>query len=85
MAKMIASLTDGRVVPWFSEDPVPAGYVVVPPALLVKFTDGKIADGVALAKAALAGDAGADEGKPASKASAKAAKASDELFGSPRA
>ena len=71
MAKTIASLTDGRVVPWFSEDPVPAGFVVVPPELLAKFTDGKIADGIALAKAALAGDTGAGEKKSASRSSAK--------------
>ena len=58
MANMIASLTDGRVVPWFpKEDPVPQGYVVVPPSFLAKFAAGEIADGVALAKAALAADA----------------------------
>lgn len=58
MAKMIASLTDGRVVPWFpKEDPVPQGFVVVPPSLLAKFSAGEIADGVTLAKAALAADA----------------------------
>ena len=58
MAKMIASLTDGRVVPWFSEeDPIPQGFVEVSPSLLAKFLAGEIADGVALAKAALAADA----------------------------
>ena len=58
MAKMIASIADGRVVPWFSEeDPVPQGYVVVPTNLHAKFAAGEIADGKALAKAALAADA----------------------------
>ena len=56
MAKTIASISDGRVVPWFSEDPVPTGFVEVPPELHAKFLAGKIADGVALAKAALAGE-----------------------------
>lgn len=56
--KIIVSITDGRVVPWFSsEDPVPAKFVVVPPALLVKFKSGEIADGKALAKECLAADA----------------------------
>ena len=53
MAKFIASIADGREVPWFSEDPVPQGYVVVPPELHAKFVTGEIADGIALAKDAL--------------------------------
>ena len=57
MAKFIASIADGREVPWFSEDPVPQGYVVVPPELHAKFVTGEIADGIALAKAALVADA----------------------------
>lgn len=57
MAKTIASISDGRVVPWYSEEPVPTGFVEVPDALLAKFADGKIADGVALAKLSLAGEA----------------------------
>ena len=52
MAKTIASISDGRVVPWYSEEPVPTGFVEVPDALLAKF-----ADGVALAKLSLAGEA----------------------------
>lgn len=53
--KTIASLVDGRVVPWFSEgDPLPARFVVVPEKLLAKFRSGEIKDGIALAKAALA-------------------------------
>lgn len=57
MAKTIASLSDGRVCPWYSDDPVPAGWVEVPDPLLAKFANGNIADGVALAKTALAGEA----------------------------
>lgn len=58
MAKTIASLIDGRVVPWFSEeDPVPEKFVVIPDALLAKYKSGEIADGKALAKAALAANA----------------------------
>lgn len=61
MAKIIASLSDGRVVPWYSkEDPIPNGFVEVPPELHAKFLAGKIADGVSLAKAALAGEVKAD-------------------------
>lgn len=59
MAKTIASISDGRVVPWYSDEPVPAGYVEVPDKLLAKFASGKIADGVALAKLSLAGEANA--------------------------
>ena len=61
MAKTIASISDGRVVPWYSDDPVPAGFVEVPDSLLSKFAAGKIADGVALAKLSLAGEASAPE------------------------
>lgn len=58
MAKTIASLVDGRVVPWFLEsDPIPEKYVVVPDALLAKYISGQIADGKSLARAALAADA----------------------------
>ena len=86
MAKIIANLDDGRVVPWFSEDPVPASFVVVPDRLLAKYAAGKIADGVALAKAALAGDVG-EPSKPAKapgKAETKLAEATaggDSSFG----
>ena len=62
MAKIIASLVDGRVIPWFAEaDPVPQQFVVVPDALLAKYESGEITDGRALAKLALAGD-GAEVG-----------------------
>lgn len=58
MVKHIASITDGRVVPWFSdEDPVPTGFVVVPDELFAKYQSGKIADGKALARAAIAANA----------------------------
>ena len=58
MAKTLASLTDGRVVPWFSEeDPAPAGFVFVPDALLAKYRSGEIADGVTLARLSLADNA----------------------------
>lgn len=68
MARMIASAADGRVVPWFSEeDPVPPGFVVVPPALHAKYAAGEIADGKSLAKAALA--AGSELGVPAANTS----------------
>ena len=43
MVKTIASISDGRVVPWYSDEPVPAGFVEVPAALLSKFAAGKIA------------------------------------------
>ena len=77
MAKVIASIADGRVVPWFSEeDPVPDGFVVVPPDLHVKFTAGEIADGVSLAKAALAGE----PAKPARAKKAAAASAASSLL-----
>ena len=65
MAKVLASIADGRVVPWFSEeDPPPAGFVVVPPELHGKFAAGEIADGMALARAALAANAEVGVAKP---------------------
>lgn len=58
MAKTIASLIDGRVGPWYSdEDSIPEGFVVVPEALLEKYRTGEIADGKVLARTALAQDA----------------------------
>lgn len=58
MAKTIASLVDGRVVPWYSdEDPVPEKFVVIPDALYAKYKSGEIADGKALARAAIAENA----------------------------
>lgn len=55
MAKTLASLTDGRVVPWFSEEgPAPAGFVFVPDALLAKYKSGEITDGMTLARLSLA-------------------------------
>ena len=56
-ALTIASLVDGRVVPWFLErNAIPAKYVVVPESLLKKWRSGKIADGKELARVALAQD-----------------------------
>ena len=58
MAKTIAGIADGRVVPWFMDDePIPAGFVSVPETLLAKYESGEIADGKALAKAALSANA----------------------------
>lgn len=57
MTKMIASLVDGRICPWYSaEDPIPAKFVVIPPDLLEKYKKGEISDGKTLAKMALAED-----------------------------
>lgn len=57
MAKLIASLVDGRVCPWYSEeDPIPAKFVVIPDKLREKYIKGEITDGKALAKMALAED-----------------------------
>ena len=85
MAKTIASIADGRVVPWFSEDPVPAGFVVVPPALLEKFTAGQIADGIALAKAALSGEAGVGKAADAAAPAPAPAKANGAKSGGKKA
>ena len=58
MAKTIASLVDGRICPWYSdEDPVPEKFVVIPDALFAKYKSGEIADGKALARAALTANA----------------------------
>lgn len=57
-AKILASLIDGRVVPWFSEeDPIPAKFVVIPDGLYERFKAGEITDGKELARQALADDA----------------------------
>ena len=56
--KTIASLVDGRVVPWFADgDPIPEKFVAVPDALLAKYKAGEITDGRALARASLAANA----------------------------
>lgn len=56
MAKTIARLSDGFVTEWYLRDePVPHGCVEIPDDLLAKFRSGEIADGVSLAKSALAG------------------------------
>jgi hypothetical protein len=58
MARHIASIADGRVVTWYSDDdPIPAGFVFVPDALYDKHASGEIADGKSLARAALAANA----------------------------
>lgn len=58
MAKTIASLVDGRVVPWFAEgDPLPEKFVMIPDALYAKYCAGEITDGKALARAAIAENA----------------------------
>lgn len=70
MAKTIARLSDGFVTEWYlSDEPVPNGCVEIPTDLLDKYRSGEIADGVALAKAALAG-ASAPAVKTANAASA---------------
>jgi hypothetical protein len=57
MTMLIASLVDGRVCPWYSEeDPIPAKFVVIPTKLREKYIKGEITDGKALAKMALAED-----------------------------
>lgn len=56
--KTIASLVDGRVVPWFADgDPIPEKFVAVPDALYAKYKAGEITDGRALARASLAANA----------------------------
>lgn len=58
MAKTIARLSDGFVTEWYlADEPVPHGCVEIPAELMAKYRTGEIADGVSLAKAALAGAA----------------------------
>lgn len=51
--RIIVSLVDGRVVPYFADDAIPSNYVLVPESLLKKWEDGKYKDGVSLAKECL--------------------------------
>lgn len=51
----IASIDDGRVVPWYlTAAEIPIKYVEIPDALLEKYRSGEIADGRELARQALA-------------------------------
>ncbi len=52
---IIASVEDGRVVPWFlSAGEIPVKFVQIPEELLARYSAGEFQDGKELARAALA-------------------------------
>lgn len=55
--RYIASLVDGRVVPYFPDGAIPGNFVQISDALLKKWNNGEFANGIDLAKAALLGNA----------------------------
>ena len=55
---IIASMKDGRVVPWFLEGNPPEGFVEAPNDLFEKYRSGEIKDGFELAQKSLAYKAG---------------------------
>lgn len=78
--KIIANIMDGRVLPLYSADaPIPDKFVEVPMEMYRKWVSVGAKDGVALAKAALAGEADVKPAAPKS-AKAKAEPAATELF-----